>query len=63
MSSQPMDEGSNIERMDEGLNIERMDEDLGNLERDSGTSSKKRFSTVYNYFTLDDTQWQCKFCE
>lgn len=54
MSSQPMDEGSNIERMEE---------DLGNLERDSGTSSKKRFSPVYDYFTLDDTRWQCKFCE
>ena len=37
MSSQPMDEGSNIERMEE---------DLGNLERDSGTSSKKRFSSI-----------------
>jgi len=54
MSSQPMDEGS-IDT------AERMDEDSGGGgERDSVSSSKKRFSAVYSYFTFDEltSRWK-----
>ncbi len=54
--------------MDEGSTntAERMDEDSGGgVERDSVSSSKKRFSVVYSYFTLNEStsRWECNYCE